>query len=116
MYEYEKDGVERKFPYCDYEVYPKSKWNYAFVGEEAKVIEKDINDLPFSRKEPPVEIEVKMTEIPWKLKEGYEYLCNEVPEKTEMSDMDVCDKNVWETKMLRPYGCTTLRMTEMPKL
>jgi len=30
--EYEQDGVERKFPYCDYELFPESPWNYAFAG------------------------------------------------------------------------------------
>lgn len=30
MYEYEQDGIERKYPYCDYELLPKSDWNYGF--------------------------------------------------------------------------------------
>lgn len=118
MYEYEKDGVERKFPYCDYEVYPKSKWNYAFVGEEMRVIEESINTVPFSKKEPSVEIEVSMVEIPWNMKDGYEYLCNETPEQEKIEEMYENGVNAQEVvKMkLRPYGCTTLRMTEMPKL
>ena len=29
MLEYVRDGVERKFPYCDYELIPQSDWNYA---------------------------------------------------------------------------------------
>ncbi|MDD7740410.1 MAG: glycoside hydrolase family 127 protein, partial [Lachnospiraceae bacterium] len=34
MHEYEKDGVERKFPYCDYEYLPISDWNYAYTSDE----------------------------------------------------------------------------------
>ena len=34
MLEYTRNGVERKFPYCDYEIYPESRWNYAFADED----------------------------------------------------------------------------------
>ena len=30
--EYVRDGVERKFPYCDYEMLPDSPWNYGFCS------------------------------------------------------------------------------------
>ena len=34
MHEYTtSNGVVRKFPYCDYEIYPVSDWNYAFMKD-----------------------------------------------------------------------------------
>ena len=65
MHEYEKDGVERRFPYCDYEVHPKSKWNYAFYNTELEVEEYNLSDIPFSPAEPPVKIYANMVEIDW---------------------------------------------------
>ena len=38
--EYTRNGTERRFPYCDYYIYPESKWNYAFCGGELSVREK----------------------------------------------------------------------------
>ena len=45
-YEYEKDGVERKFPYCDYELYPQSEWRYGFAGGEMNIMEQQDDDIP----------------------------------------------------------------------
>lgn len=36
MLEYERDGVERKFPYCDWEYRPTTDWQYAFASEDVK--------------------------------------------------------------------------------
>ena len=33
MLEYTRAGVERRFPYCDYEIYPESEWNYGFADD-----------------------------------------------------------------------------------
>ena len=54
MHEYERDGVCRKFPYCDYELIPKSAWNYAFCSPELFLEPREISAIPFSSKEPPV--------------------------------------------------------------
>lgn len=107
MREYVKDGIERKYPYCDYDIYPKSKWNYGFVSKNTVVHENGITKSAFSKTNPPIELEVEMAEIDWKLKEGFEYLCNETPDgRQPLSEA----KKI----KLRPYGCTTLRMTEIP--
>ena len=45
--EYWRDGVERKFPYCDYFIYPISKWNYALAGTDFAVKEKSVAQMPF---------------------------------------------------------------------
>jgi len=107
MYEYERNGVERKFPYCDYELIPKSDWNYAFSALELKLNQKPLSDIPFSSENPPVTLTAKMKQIPWGLAERHENVCAKVPEsRTPISD----EKEI----ELYPYGCAKLRMTEMP--
>lgn len=106
--EYVRDGVERKYPYCDYEIYPESKWNYAFAGTDFEIEDNVGEDLYFSKSKPPVTITTKMAEIPWNYKKGYNYVCEERPEST-------IPVSKAEKKVFKPYGCTTLRMTEMPK-
>ena len=64
-FEYEKDGVERKFPYCDYELYPKSKWQYAFCSKRFALKENKVSKTPFSSKKPAVTIEAYVKEIDW---------------------------------------------------
>ena len=107
MYEYEKNEVERKFPYCDYEYIPKSEWNYAFSSLELKINQKNISDIPFSSEHPPVTLTAKMKQIPWGLAERHENVCAKVPEsRTPISNEREIE--------LYPYGCAKLRMTEMP--
>lgn len=108
MHEYEKNGVERKFPYCDYEFLPESDWNYAFTSEEFTVEENDVPEHPFSRSQPPVTIETVMAKIDWGLLPGQTGVCNEQPAGRE--------KLSEEKVKLQPYGCTNLRMTVMPKV
>lgn len=107
MHEYERDGVERKFPYCDYELLPVSDWNYAFSDDVFEVERKEVNDIPFSSENPAVVIKANMTKINWGLEDGYEKVCAKVPESREATG-DA------EKKELFPYGCAKLRMTEMP--
>lgn len=104
--EYERDGVSRKFPYCDYNIVPKSDWAFGFGSGEAAVIYKDFPDMPFDRKKPPVMLEMDMVPIDWKKENG---MCKELPESVEPVGEPV-------KKHLYPYGCTTLRMTEMPRV
>lgn len=108
MYEYESDGVERKYPYCDYEIYPTTKWNYAFADADFKVVEGTIGGYPFSPENPPVYVEANLSEIDWGEEEGYPNVCARVPASVDP---------VGEPVRLRliPYGCTDLRITEMPK-
>lgn len=101
--EYVKDGVERKYPYCDYYIYPVSKWNYAIGGERFDVFENQYQS-PFNPDTPPVSIECDAWEIPWDFNNGH---CDPLPKSTEK----LTEKQ--PVKMI-PYGCTNLRMTEMP--
>ena len=106
--EYERNGVERKFPYCDYEIKPLSNWNYAFASKHFTVQEQALpEDYPFSEQNPPLVLEANMVPIDWGHMSDYEDLCSEYPQSV---------KRVGEIQRMTliPYGCTTLRMTEMP--
>ena len=104
--EYTHNGVERKFPYCDNEIFPETTWNYAFAGGEFKFNTHDIGNYPFSPDMPPVTITAPMAEIEWKMLNG---VCEEKP------DDNKAISDVQNIEMV-PYGCTNLRMTQMPKI
>ena len=107
MYEYEKDGVERKFPYCDYEYIPVSDWNFAYCGTSLDLQKNEISNIPFSSQNPPVTIKTTVKKINWGFEDGYDTVCAKLPEsRTAISDE--------EEIVLYPYGCAKLRMTELP--
>ena len=60
--EYTKDGVERKYPYCDYYIYPESKWNYALANDKFELSEQEF-DAPFNPENPPVVLTAELVEI-----------------------------------------------------
>jgi len=102
--EYTTNGVERKFPYCDYEISPISDWNYGFTDQNFEVSENPIGDYPFAPDNTPVEISAMLAPIDWPEEHG---VC--LPEPRSR-------KAIAEARKVRmiPYGCTYLRMTEMP--
>ena len=109
MREYTKKGVERKFPYCDYEFIPTSPWNYGYADADFEVVFNGISDIPFSQKNPPVKIKANMQQINWGLKFPYRSIARKTPKSTKpISDIQSIE--------LCPYGCARLRMTEMPVL
>ncbi len=109
MREYTKKGVERKFPYCDYQFVPTTPWNYAYAGDSFEVIYHSSGDVPFSQENPPITIKVDMKQIGWGLKFPYKSIARKTPKSkeplSEVQKIELC-----------PYGCARLRMTEMPKL
>lgn len=109
MKEYTADGVERRFPYCDYELLPRSAWNYGFSSRALCVKALPVDDIPFSSKHPPVIIEADMAQVPWDYADGYDSVAAVCPsDRKRISEA--------ERKALIPYGCAKLRMTEMPLL
>lgn len=109
MHEYERNGVERKFPYCDYEYLPKSAWNYALSSPVFRVERRGVDCIPFHSTKPPVVLHAEVKKINWGLEDGYESVCAKIPESREpISDA--------ETLELYPYGCAKLRITELPLL
>ena len=104
--EYTRDGVERKFPYCDYEILPQSPWNYALLSDRFRLELRPVGECPFSPEGAPAELWAVMAPIPWSSKNG---ICSPVPDSLEP------EGEPREVRMI-PYGCTNLRMTELPYL
>lgn len=107
MLEYTANGVERKFPYCDYEYVGISDWNYGYAKEEFEMIHKEVNEIPFSSEAPAVVMKAAVQKIPWGFADGYETVCDKMPLSTEAV-------GPVEEILLYPYGCAKLRMTEIP--
>ena len=107
MKEYVKNGVERKYPYCDYQFVPKTPWNYGFVDKTFEVKFNGIGNIPFSQENPPVKIKSNMQQINWGFKFPYRSVARQTPKST---------KSISEVQAIEfcPYGCAKLRMTEMP--
>lgn len=107
MREYTRMGVERKFPYCDYQFIPKTPWNYGYADSDFEIVYNKISSTPFSQDNPPISIKAKMRQINWGLKFPYRSIARKTPKSTKPI-------NETQTVELCPYGCARLRMTEMP--
>lgn len=102
--EYIKNGVERKYPYCDYEIFPTTKWNYGFASDSFRFESYPIGDMPFQPTAPPVGLYADLVEIQWPYENGH---CSLLPAGYKALSPVASHR-------LIPYGCTNLRMTEMP--
>ena len=107
MKEYTDQDVERRFPYCDYELIPQSDWNYGFAAKALRVVHRPIGEIPFSSTEPPLEISCTMAQVPWDWADGYDSVPSAVPASRKAI-------SAGREMTLIPYGCAKLRMTEMP--
>lgn len=105
-HEFERDGVTRKFPYCDYEILPESEWNYTFVRSGFTYEERPLGETVFSPEAPPAVLHTVMAPIRWELENS---VCTAEPAGREPLGEP-------EEKVLIPYGCTNLRLTEAPIL
>lgn len=103
-HEYISNNVERKFPYCDYEVTPLSAWNYGFYGSDFIYRQNTIDRYVFDEEAPPCEIEAELVPVKWQEENK---VCTVEPQSREPIG-EPC-----RIKMI-PYGCAKLRMTEMP--
>lgn len=106
-HEYEKDGVVRQFPYCDYEYIPTTDWNYGFVSKELTCRHDPYFVNAFSTTNPPMVLKSNMAKVEWEYQPEYPDICAELPVENGQIGQT-------EEKELYPYGCTKLRMTEMP--
>ncbi|MBQ8849390.1 MAG: glycoside hydrolase family 127 protein [Clostridia bacterium] len=105
--EYVKNDVERKYPYCDYHIKGVSDWNLALASRNFSVEEGEIGEIPFSESAPALTLKTELCHIDWGYEEGYETVCAKIPESRRPTDAPA-------KATLIPYGCTTLRMTELP--
>ncbi|NQT59994.1 MAG: glycoside hydrolase family 127 protein [Bacteroidetes bacterium] len=94
----------------NWELLPVSAWNYGIAkpgGGEWKAGEVTIRkpgSYPFSPKGAPVEVKVEVYPVVWSLDNGF---CSE-------TSGAVVAGAAGEEVILVPYGCTNLRLTEMP--
>jgi hypothetical protein len=102
--EYTKDGVERKFPYCDYELIPQSDWNYAFSGCSFVLKREESSGPFFDPAHVPVKLKTQLVPINWPLVNG---VADSEPDSHALAESTV------EAELI-PYGCTDLRMTLLP--
>lgn len=107
MLEYTENGVERKYPYCDYEYLGKSDWNYGYSSDTFEIVRNKVDQIPFSSEKPAITLKTKVKKVEWDLEEGYETICGKVP-TTYISTSEE------EEMILYPYGCAKIRMTEIP--
>ncbi len=105
MHEYASDGVVRKYPYCDYELFPKSEWRYGFCDSDFEVFEYE-SDIPFSVSKPKVTVKARLAGVNWDMVEGFNYIAKEKPNSSDPTSPP-------EVKELCPYGAAKLRITEM---
>jgi hypothetical protein len=106
--EFTRDGVERKFPYCDYELTPKSEWRYGFASARLEVIEAEGNEYPFSESQPSLALKATLAPVAWDYADGYDNVAAEKASSRKPQGAAV-------EKVLIPYGSTMLRVTEMVK-
>ena len=109
MKEYTRGGVERKFPYCDYELVPTERWGFAYSPAPLELRRNGVSNVPFSGDVPPLSIKTEVYPINWETAEGYDTLCATAPKSSEPT-ADAF------TAELIPYGCAKLRMTESPMI
>ncbi len=97
-------------PHADYEIYPETPWNYGLCMDEdnpegnIKYSNHPIGDYPFSPEGAPITASVEGFQVEWLMKNG-----------SVMADpVALVNSESKEALRLIPYGCTNLRMTEMP--
>ena len=105
--EFERDGVSRRAPYCDYEMFPASKWNYALSDVRLSYERHGVSEIPFSESHPPVTVRARLTPIDWGYADGHDYVCAKTPASRTPIGEEI-------EATLIPYGCAKLRMTEIP--
>lgn len=112
--EWRKLRDRKGIPFADWEVYPKSPWNYALEIDRGhpekslRFVEHVVGSQPFSIKGAPVVATIQGRRLPgWTIARG---AAAPPPVSPVRSDAPL------EPIALVPYGCTDLRISEFPVL
>ena len=100
--------VAREEPFADYEVYPRTPWNYALdLSQDFEVEKLNTYSEPFNPDNPPIIIHTKGFKLNnWKIVD------NSAGPIPKVSTNDITDQV--EDIQLIPYGCSNLRIAEFP--
>lgn len=108
--EYTRSGVERKFPYCDYYFMSTAPWNFGFASDRLELVTANERDgYPFSSKNPPIKLVADLAPIEWRTEPRFDRICAKIPK----SNKAIGESRKFE---LYPFGCSKLRITEMPQI
>jgi hypothetical protein len=105
-----EDVPGREPPHCDYEVHPTTAWAYGLAldpsdpGAALAFSEKPVGPRPFSPEGAPVEAAAPGRTVEWELVDG---------SAAPVPRMGRVGETVGALRLI-PYGCTCLRLTEMP--
>lgn len=104
--------IKGQEPFADWEVYPKSPWNYALIVDKDcpdnyfSIETKDVSPIPFSSSNPPVILRCKARRVPdWKLEDNS---AGRLPISPVSSSERI------EGVVLIPYGSAKLRVAQFP--
>ncbi|MCL1794451.1 MAG: glycoside hydrolase family 127 protein [Oscillospiraceae bacterium] len=105
--DYGADEKIKVHPHCDYEIFPKSAFNYAIADTKGIAFtENGIGEYVFSENDPPIYAEVDCKKIAWDNIGG---VIAEIPAgRTPLAET--------EKMKFIPYGCSVLRLTVLPIL
>lgn len=111
--DHERKRIGGEPPYADWELYPTEEWRYGLdvpIDTPAEGIELQRRDAPgetpFDPGDPPVTLSAPCRRLPdWDLVDG-------APAPPPLSPVAVGTAR--RSRRLVPYGCTNLRLTELP--
>lgn len=98
-------------PFADYEVHPKSDWNYGLILSDEISVSRDSvpkDASPFYLNPALVKLHVKGFKV-----RNWTMLNGSAADPPRIDPKDVKDSKIVEL-VLVPYGCTALRITEFP--